>query len=309
MLLSTMAQEALVNKAGDLIRSMFLALCERNRAIFFKQVPGGYVFRAPNPRLVGRADHYLVSQAQQDEIDAILTPRRPFLALAVWIIAFLALVASLAWFHVSVAAHPTTGLVVLLVVLFVALPVAILVLHMYASRKLRRLQPVLAGAPLTDQRITRADMSLFGRNKRLSYRQLLDAGVGSACVCLCSVVGLVITRHQNVQFFSDPLPLIFLYPTTYFGFQSITQFLAAWQKIDQTERTSPGSGSFLTRSTRFFVLTSALALLGLAGAVTWVGVERAFSDHSQGLRYEAKGEHDNAITSFSKPILDRILRR
>jgi hypothetical protein len=34
----------------------------------FKQVPGGYVFRAPNPKVFGRSDHYLVDEAQRDKI-------------------------------------------------------------------------------------------------------------------------------------------------------------------------------------------------------------------------------------------------
>ena len=50
------------------------------------------------------------------------------------------------------------------------------------------------------------------------------------------------------------------------------------------------------------MLGSAAALLALAIVIVLVGVRREFSDHTQGLRYEAKGEHDNAIASFSKAI-------
>src|SRR5947209_2650492 len=70
-------QEAPVSKAGDQVR-----------ALMFKQVAGGYVFRAPNPKVFGRSDHYLVDEAQRDQIVATMTPRRPVLLLAVWIAGF-----------------------------------------------------------------------------------------------------------------------------------------------------------------------------------------------------------------------------
>ena len=54
----------------------------RNSFLFFKQVPEGYVFRAPNPRIFGPSDHYLVSETQRDEIAAILLPPRPPRAVA-----------------------------------------------------------------------------------------------------------------------------------------------------------------------------------------------------------------------------------
>ena len=50
------------------------------------------------------------------------------------------------------------------------------------------------------------------------------------------------------------------------------------------------------------MLGSISALLAVALIVVCVGVRREFSDHTQGLRYAAKGEHDNAIASFSKAI-------
>ena len=34
----------------------------------FKQVPGGYVFRAPSPWMFGRARHYYLTHAQKEEL-------------------------------------------------------------------------------------------------------------------------------------------------------------------------------------------------------------------------------------------------
>ena len=64
-----------MSKAGDQVRSLL-----------FKQVADGYVFRAPNPRVFGPTDHYLVNEAQRDEIVAIITPRRPLLLLAATVV-------------------------------------------------------------------------------------------------------------------------------------------------------------------------------------------------------------------------------
>ena len=67
-----MAQEAHVTQPSDV----------RNSLLYFKWVPEGFVFRAPNPWIFGAADHYLVSEAQRDEIAAILLPQRPRRAVA-----------------------------------------------------------------------------------------------------------------------------------------------------------------------------------------------------------------------------------
>jgi hypothetical protein len=46
-------------------------------SINFKQVPGGYVYRAPSHSMFRPARHYLAKETQKAEIVAILTPRRP----------------------------------------------------------------------------------------------------------------------------------------------------------------------------------------------------------------------------------------
>jgi hypothetical protein len=42
----------------------------------FEPVPGGWIYRAPNPRVFGEAPRYLVNDAQKAEIEAIVAPRR-----------------------------------------------------------------------------------------------------------------------------------------------------------------------------------------------------------------------------------------
>src|SRR5579862_5791535 len=51
-------------------------------AILFKPVPGGFVYRAPNPWIFGRADHFLVNEQQKAELLGILVAPRPMLRVA-----------------------------------------------------------------------------------------------------------------------------------------------------------------------------------------------------------------------------------
>ena len=50
-------------------------MADNREAIMFKKVPEGYLFRAPNPWLFGRARFYLVNDAQKAQLLAIVTAR------------------------------------------------------------------------------------------------------------------------------------------------------------------------------------------------------------------------------------------
>jgi hypothetical protein len=63
-------------------------------SINFKQVPDGYVYRAPSRWLFGPARHYLANEAQKAAIVAVLTPRRPILFQSILWIAFTSMVAA-----------------------------------------------------------------------------------------------------------------------------------------------------------------------------------------------------------------------
>lgn len=53
----------------------------------FKQVADGWVFRAPNAWVFGRAEHHLLNDAQRAAIQAIVTPHRPVLVVVAVILA------------------------------------------------------------------------------------------------------------------------------------------------------------------------------------------------------------------------------
>ena len=268
----------------------------------FKQVPGGYVFRAPNPKVFGRSDHYLVDEAQRDQIVAIMTPRRPGLLLAAWVGGyFLAVAAGVVWLTVFAPGFPITVLLVLIAGMLLA---AILGLHLAARRNLRRLQPILAGARSTDQRITIAEIRL-ALNQRLSYRQLLRAGIGSAIACVVSAAGVVVllyVRRPGASFFSELLPFIFCFNAIVFGLSSVSHLRKALQNKEHAEGMGPPAAPLFSKTSQHLISACAVALLVFLAAVAGIGLKHEFSDQSQGLRYAGKGEHDNAIASFTKAI-------
>ena len=50
-------------------------LADNREALMFKKVPDGFVFRAPNRWVFGRARFYLVNEAEREKLLAIVTAR------------------------------------------------------------------------------------------------------------------------------------------------------------------------------------------------------------------------------------------
>ena len=149
---------------------------ERPKSVMFKPVAGGWVYRAPNPRVFGDASHYLVNDAQKAQIEAIIIPRRPVLlgvllvaGIVAWVFALLGIV----W---AISRHddPTTTDVIAIAVVAISL-VAALPFAGWIQR--RRLQPILAGLPLTQERITFAEMRKNARTAT-PFKQSRNAFIG-----------------------------------------------------------------------------------------------------------------------------------
>jgi tetratricopeptide (TPR) repeat protein len=289
-----------------IITTPWLQTGDQIRSILLRQVPGGYVFRAPNPKVFGDSDHYLVNEAQRDEIVAIMTPRRPLLMLTLWSGGFvLAAIASL----VLAPGYPAT---VSLVVIAAMVLAAILGLHLSAARKLRRLQPILAGAARTDQRITLADISRT-LNHDNSYQQMRRLGMSNAFACLAAVAGVaarVYAHKPGVGILSDPLVLLLCLAAITTAATSASAFHRALHKKRQeaAQRGAPVDGTVADASpipgaaARRLGVAWPYALVICVAVIAGIAVKGEFSDDSQGLRYEAKGDHDNAIASFSSAI-------
>ena len=132
--------------------------------IWFKQVPEGYVFRAPNRWVFGRARYFLVDEAQKAQLLATLTARSQFATAMIFWIGFLVLFAASVAALAFLSGHddPGIGDVVSMVALT---PVCMYASLLIAARPARRVQPLLAGLTPTDQRITIADRRLAAQKR------------------------------------------------------------------------------------------------------------------------------------------------
>jgi hypothetical protein len=167
------------------------------KGALFKAVPGGWVFRSPNPWVFGDTPHYLVNDAQKAQIEAIIAPRRPGVVVAVLIGSIFAWMLAVATFMWAFSGHenPTPGDIGVMVVLICLPVVALLPIAGLIQR--RRLRPVLAAAPLTTERITYAELQQKVR-AATPLKQSLNALVASLFAFFAAFFNVqnhFITRH------------------------------------------------------------------------------------------------------------------
>jgi len=117
----------------------------------FKPVPGGWIYRAPNPWVFGDAPRYLVNDTQKAEIEAIVA-RRPALVgvtliigTVAWLVAVTNFVGGFGSGGISPTVFDLLGMIVLMAVpLLIGAPLS-------ARIQRRRLAPVLANLPLAQR--------------------------------------------------------------------------------------------------------------------------------------------------------------
>ena len=142
-------------------------MADHREAIMFKKGPDGYVFRAPNPWVLGRKRFYLVNEAEKTKLLAVITARSQAVFWVTFVTLISASTAALAYF--SGHNNPTTRDFVIMLAL---LPVWLYAAALVSIRPTaRRLQPLLAGLPRTEQRITAADMRRAVRKLVLPQRR------------------------------------------------------------------------------------------------------------------------------------------
>ena len=163
----------------------------------FKPVPGGYVFQARNPWLLGATPRFLVTEAQKAELVKILTPVRPYQRRAVLVIVptlwllLLVFAGNNSAMGAFILGSPMLGIAVWSVLMVATL---VLALHIENRPMQRRLQPVLAGLTRTDERITNREWR-DAADKATSAKQSLLAGVGLSLMCVG--IGNSLLRSQN----------------------------------------------------------------------------------------------------------------
>jgi hypothetical protein len=202
-------------------------------AVLFKKFGDRYVFQAPNPWAFGRKSRYLVTDAQKQELLAIVMPRRPVVriaAITIGILLWTAAASTIMW-AVSPHADPTVSdavamFVLILVPIFLALVVAL-------QRNLRRMQPILAGAPRTEERITHHELRQ-AMTRAISPRRALLLGALWTVTCGSQVFILVI-RNARHPLLSDVQSYLNLFTATVAAGLVVYYLVVAIRKIMQKE--------------------------------------------------------------------------
>jgi len=133
----------------------------------FKRVPEGWVYRVPNPWLLGRSRHYLVSEKQKSDIAGHHRRMWLFLLLGVAVIAAVGAPLTLAGFDdQQVVLSLATAALLGLIVGFVA--------NAWLWRTIR---PIIADLPPTTQRIAQSEVlntqiAVFSRGYLLFFGSL-----------------------------------------------------------------------------------------------------------------------------------------
>jgi hypothetical protein len=170
-------------------------------AMLFKPVSGGFIYRAPNPWIFGRATHYIVDEQQKAALLEILVARRPLLTLAIIVAGLLAwgvAMGSVGWFFSS-HENPTIGDTAIMILATVG--ALFLAVHLALRRKLRRMQPILAAATPTTAVITSSEMRTAMRTAT-SFKSAAIAAASCTFGCAAQIFSLVI-RNPRHPLFSD----------------------------------------------------------------------------------------------------------
>ena len=121
---------------------------------------------------------------------------------------------------------------------------------------------------------------------------------------ILALAALVFDRNLKLAFLSDGQSVGPMIQMVMFALLAAISFRAALIKSEPAririarQIVHPRKAAATGRAGLGVWLCSRLAVVSRIG----IGIRREFSDHTQGLRYEAKGEHDNAIASFTKAI-------
>jgi general stress protein CsbA len=179
---------------------------------FFKEIPGGYLFRAPNPWVFGPGRHYFANQAQRAEILELGRVRHPVIRAVVFAFILVAcpLASTLLVYLFSGRAEPGgTDIGAIAILAVVSLIASLLVA---TQLRLRRLAPILMRLPRTKASLTLRDIQA-SQVKATPLKALFATGAlftASAVVqaiALAFIVGMDVGARRHVAIGSSQLLL------------------------------------------------------------------------------------------------------
>ena len=271
--------------------------------IVFKMVPGGYVYRAPNPYVFGKHDHYLVDAAQRDKLLAALasgwSPRAIAVAL---IIAMVLMFTPIIALNVYLPGFETT---IWTGAAFLFLPMLILAQSLLARRTLKRVQPILDGAERTDQQVTLADI----RSAQVATPSFYDAqkrnvkltALGAA-VSLVAAVFMYLDQKPATSFlFSMPV-IFFIFNAAVNAILTYNSLLALKLRRNAIATGIPENMPDVQIWPQRALKALLLALLVYVTIAAVFGIRHEFSDQGAGQRAATRGDNKAAIANFTKAI-------
>ena len=204
-------------------------MADFGRFVVIKPVSGGYVYGAPNAWLFGSREHFLVTEGQKAAILAIIASSTRSL---LWItgISWIALSALLGtalslWAYRSgYHAAGLNGVSAMIAMILSIYPAFVI------SRQLllRRLRPVLATLPPTNERITslevRQAMQAIAKPISPTRRRIVRlASVGAIACALAAMIARAIDMYEPNQ---SKLLALYLANTNLYGLLNIVMIVA-----------------------------------------------------------------------------------
>ena len=208
---------------------------ESQIAYVFKKVQNGYVYRAPAPWLFSASPHYLVNETQKAEISQILSVKRVVLT-AVAVTLFMLSIgvgAGAGVWAVSGKDQPGPA-EIFLIALAVAASVS-MALQALAWVQTRRLRPILATLPRTNERISIREMNR-SIQKSQSVKSLILLGASQAFVFGCFMFSFGLNLNEVlVTGHASPKLYAFGFAAALSGAIAVTMFHRAIRQADKLQ--------------------------------------------------------------------------
>jgi hypothetical protein len=208
-----------------------MSTAQEIESILFRPVASGYLYQQANPWVFGPMRRYIVNDAQKAALLAIVTPPRPVLRIIVITAIILAWTGAVGTGMWAVSGHDNpTAIDFAIMMVLILVPIYLLWVA-FLQRNLRRMAPILAGAPRTQERITNRDLRRAMTNA-MSSRKLFLLGSVWVFSCLTQVFSLVI-RNARHPLFSDLQSNLNLFVAVLAAALAVWYLLAAVRKLRQ----------------------------------------------------------------------------
>ena len=182
---------------------------------FFKQIPGGYLFRAPNPWVFGAGKHYFTNEAQRAEILEVGRVRHPVIRALVFALILIACPVASTLLVYFFSGHPEPDGTDIGAIAMLTVTSLLAGLLIATQLRLRRLAPILVKLPRSDQKLALRDIRA-SQVKATPLKALLITGAlftASAAVqaiALGFIIGMDVGARRQVAIGSSQLLLFAL---------------------------------------------------------------------------------------------------